>query len=277
MSEKTMPADAAADVKQGQRAMWSSGDYPDIARTVEEVGDLLARAAGAAAGTKVLDVACGNGNAALAATRAGAEVVGVDITPELLEAGRERAAREGLAVEWVEGDAEALPVGDGAYDAVLSSFGVMFAPRHEVAAAELARATRAGGRIALSAWTPGGLNGQMFVIMGPHLPPPPEGWRPPIAWGDEGYVRGLLEPHGVEVRAERRTVAVSAESPHAWVDYLERVLGPVVIAKGLLEPQGRWDGVREQLVALYEAANEADDGTLSAEAEYLLVTATKAG
>lgn len=278
MREQAMSAEMAANVKQGQRAMWSSGDYPDIARTIEEVGTLLARAGGAADGARVLDVACGSGNVALAAARAGAEVLGVDITPELLEAGRDRAGREGLRVEWMEGDAEALPVGDGAHDAVLSSFGVMFAPRHEVAASELARATRPGGRIALAAWTPEGLNGRLFATMGPHLPPPPEGWRPPILWGSADYVTELLSPHGVEAAgSERREVDVVADTVEEWVDYTERVLGPVVIAKRLLEPEGRWDPVREQLIGLYSEANTASDGTLHAKAEYLLVTATKAG
>lgn len=277
MGDAAMAADAAAGVKEGQRAMWSSGDYPDIARTIEDVADHLAQAGGAAAGASVLDVACGNGNVALAAARAGARVVGVDITPALLEDARARAAREGLEVEWVEGDAEALPVGDGAFDAVLSSFGVMFAPRHEIAAGELVRACRPGGRIALAAWTPEGLNGRLFATMGPHLPPPPEGWRPPIFWGVPDYVGGLLGPHGVEVETERRTVGIAAESVEDWVDYLERVLGPVVIAKRLLAPDGRWAPVREQLAALFAEANTAGDGTFAAETEYLLTTGTRAG
>lgn len=277
MGDAAMAAEAVEGVKAGQRAMWSSGDYPDIARTIKDVADHLAQAGGAAAGASVLDVACGNGNVALAAARAGAGVVGVDITPALLEDARARAAREGLEVEWVEGDAEALPVDDGAFDAVLSSFGVMFAPRHEVAAGELVRACRPGGRIAVAAWTPEGLNGRLFVTMGPHLPPPPEGWRPPIFWGVPDYVRELLRPHGVEVETERRTASITAESVEDWVDYIERVLGPVVIAKGMLEPQGRWEPVREQLVALFADANTASDGTLAAEAEYLVATGTRAG
>ncbi len=277
MGDAAMAADAVAGVKEGQRAMWSSGDYPDIARTIEDVAEHIAQAGAAAAGTRVLDVACGNGNVALAAARTGAGVVGVDITPALLEDARSRAAREGLEVEWVEGDAEALPVGDGAFDAVLSSFGVMFAPRHEVAAGELVRACRPGGRIALAAWTPEGLNGRLFATMGPHLPPPPEGWRPPIFWGVPDYVRGLLEAHEVEVEVERRTVGITAESVEDWVGYVERVLGPVVVAKGMLEPQGRWEPVREQIVALYAEANTATDGTLAAEAEYLVTTGTRTG
>jgi SAM-dependent methyltransferase len=266
-----------AEIKRRQRAMWSSGDYPDIATTIQVVADDTVAAVGVQSGETLLDVATGSGNAALAAAQRGARVTGLDLTPELLEVARRRAAADGVEIAFLEGDAEQLPFEDASFDRVTSVFGTMFAPDQERAAAELLRVVRPGGTVAVAAWTPQGLNGQLFVTIAKHMPPPPEGFKPPVLWGVEDVVRGLFDG-AEEVTTERRHAIdnVRAESADAWVGYLEQVLGPVVLAKRALEPEGRWDAARADLVALYEQHNEAPDGTLLAHPEYLLTLARKA-
>lgn len=254
--------------------MWAAGDYPDIARTIEEVSAVAVSAVGVAAGEALLDVATGTGNAALAAARVGARVTGLDLTPELLETARERAAAEGLDIELDEGDASELPYPDDSFDRVVSVFGAMFAPDQRRTAAQLLRVARAGGTVAVTAWTPEGLNGRLLEVIAAHLPPPPEGFEPPGLWGVEDHVRELFSD-APDVQFERRRAVdgVRAESTEAWLDYVERVLGPVVLAKQALEPQDRWAPVREELRELYESFNEASDGSISAQPEYLLTVA----
>jgi SAM-dependent methyltransferase len=264
-----------AGIKQGQRAMWSAGDYPDIARWIESAAQHVVEVAEVNAGHDVLDVATGSGNVALLCAQRGATVTGLDITPELFDAARRRASEAGVECEWIEGDAEELPYADESFDRVLSTFGVMFAPRQERAAAELVRVTRPGGTIAVAAWTPEGGNGQMFKTVGSHMPPPPPEFKPPTLWGDEDHVRRLFEPQGVGLRFERANVVFEAESPEAWLEYNERVLGPMVLARAALEPQGKWDGLHEDLLALYHRLNQKDDGTFKGEGEYLVTTARK--
>src|SRR3954454_1916871 len=157
-----------------QRAVWAAGDYPDLARTIEPVSEEVVAAAGVGAGEEALDVATGTGNAALRAAARGARVTGLDLTPELLEVARGRAAEAGAEITWVEGDAGQLPFPDAAFDRVVSVFGAIFAPDHERTAAELLRVVRPGGTVAVAAWTPEGLNGQMYVALARHMPPPPE-------------------------------------------------------------------------------------------------------
>jgi SAM-dependent methyltransferase len=265
-----------AEIKQRQRAMWSAGDYPDIARSIEPVAHDVVAASGVQAGEALLDVATGSGNAALEAARRGAHVTGLDLTPELIAVAERRAAAEGLAITFVQGDAEALPYEDDSFDRVTSVFGAMFAPDQARAAAELLRVCRPGGTVAVCAWTPEGLNGQMFGTLGQHMPPPPEGFEPPTRWGSEEVVRELFAD-AAEVTCERRAATGSAhgESADAWVAYTERVLGPTVMAKGALEPQGRWGAARADLLALYERHNAATDGSFVAHPEYLLTVAQK--
>jgi SAM-dependent methyltransferase len=262
--------DAADEFKQRQRAMWAAGDFPQIATTIQEASDVTVDRLGVEAGQDVLDVATGSGNAAIPAAQRGARVVGLDQVPELLDAARARAAEAGVEIEWVEGDAEALPFDSALFDRVSSVFGVMFAPRHQQTADELVRVTRAGGRIAVAAWTPAGLNGQMFKTLGVHLPPPPPELKPPVLWGDEEYVRDLFSDSHLELSFERHTIAVAWDSIEGWVAHCEQKLGPTVLAKAVLEPQGEWDAARADLVALYERYNEATDGSLDAPAEYLV-------
>jgi len=252
--------------------MWATGDYPDIATTIEDVSAVAVLETGVEAGETLLDVATGTGNAALAAARRGARVTGVDLTPALLDVARQRARAENLEIDFQEGDAEQLAYPDEHFDKVVSVFGAMFAPDQERAGAELLRVRRSGGVIVVAAWTPEGLNGQMFAVLGRHMPPPPEGFRPPTLWGSEEHVRELFAGASAEVRCERRRAAnsVRAASAEAWVDYLERVLGPIVLAKRALDEQGGWHAARSDLVELYERFNEADDGSMHAEPEYLL-------
>jgi SAM-dependent methyltransferase len=259
-----------AGFKQTQRRIWSSGNYPEVAHMIESAAERLVAAADVQPGQDVLDVATGSGNVALLAAQRGARVTGLDITPELFEAARRRASEAGVEIDWVEGDAEELPYQDDSFDRVLSAFGTMFAPRHEVAAAELVRVAKPGGVIAVAAWTPDGTNGQMFRTVGAHMPPPPPELKPPFLWGDEQHIRSLFEPHGVELEFEHGNVAFEDESIEAWLVYGEEKLGPMVMARAALEPQGKWDALRADLEALYQRDNLNTDGTFRVEPEYLV-------
>ncbi|HEY4896653.1 MAG TPA: methyltransferase domain-containing protein [Solirubrobacteraceae bacterium] len=256
--------------KDGQRSVWSAGDYPDVASTIEEAAAALLLRMAVEPGQELLDVATGSGNVAVPAAEAGAAVTGLDLTPKLLEAARIRAEQAGVQVAWVEGDAEALPFAGASFDRVTSCFGVIFAPRHELAAGELARVARPGASIGVTAWTREGLMGRFFRTVGGYMPAPPPELGAPVQWGDEEYVRSLLDGEGASVTCERLHVTYSGRSPEEWVAYQERTLGPVVMARAALEPQGRWEDLREELLALYSDANEADDGSFVARAEYLL-------
>jgi SAM-dependent methyltransferase len=267
-----MALDVAA-FKQTQRRIWSSGDYPDIARLIESAAAHLVRAADVQEGQDVLDVATGSGNVALVAAQRGASVTGLDITPELFEAARRRAAEAGVECEWVEGDAEELPYENDSFDRALSAFGTMFAPRHQQAASELVRVTKPGGIVAVAAWTPEGTNGQMFRTVASHMPPPPPELKPPSMWGDEQHIRSLFEPLGVKLEFERGRVDFEDESVEAWLAYGEEKLGPMVMARAALEPQGKWDALRADLEALYHSENKATDGSFRVEAEYLVTVA----
>jgi SAM-dependent methyltransferase len=259
--------------KQGQRAMWTAGDYPDIAQRIVTVGEYLAERAGAAAGIELLDVATGSGNVSIPAARLGASVTALDLTPKLLDAQRARAAAANVEIELVEGDAEELPFDDDSFDRVTSCFGVMFAPRQKLAAEELVRVARPGGRIVVAAWTPDGFIGRSFRTMATYMPTPPPELKPPPLWGDEQHVRGLFEGTGVELIFERRAVSFATESAAALLAEDEQKLGPAVMAKAALEPQGRWEDLQRDMLAMYEDSNLAVDGTFRVEAEYLVTVA----
>ncbi len=260
-------------IKEGQKMMWSTGDYPAIAGMIEGVAEVLVAEVGAAPGLEMLDVATGSGNVAIPAARAGANVTGLDLTPELLVVARARAAEAGVDVNFIEGDAEELPFERDSFDIVTSCFGVMFAPRHEQAAGELTRVARPGSRIGIAAWTPEGLNGRLFKTVGSYMPQPPAELKPPVMWGTEDHVRSLFADSGATLSFERRAVTFSHDSPESWVDFNERILGPAILAKAALEPQGRYDELRTELIGLYSDANDAVDGTFRADAEYLLTIA----
>jgi Methyltransferase domain len=257
-------------IKEGQRMMWTAGDYPEVSRRIASVAELLAERVGAQPGVELLDVATGSGNVALAAARAGASVTGLDLTPKLLDVARGRAGRAGLEIEFVEGDAEELPFEPDSFDRVTSCFGVMFAPRQPVAAAELVRVARPDATIGVTAWTPEGFVGASFRASAGYMPPMPPELKPPVMWGNEDHVRSLFADSGAEVSCERRTVTFSGPSPEAWMADDERMLGPAVMAKAALEPQGRYEQLREDMLELYGRFNEADDGSFRVQAEYLL-------
>ncbi len=263
--------------KEGQKAMWTAGDYAEVAQRIVAVGEYVAERAGAGPGIELLDVATGTGNVSVPAARAGAKVTGLDLTPKLLEDQRARATAAGVEIELVEGDAEELPFAAGSFDSVTSCFGVMFAPRQPVAAAELVRVARPGGSIVVAAWTPEGMVGRMFRASAPYMPPPPEGFVPPVMWGVEEHVRGLFANSGAELSFELRTVTFEGESVEAWVEKDEQILGPSVMAKAALEQQGRYDELRRDVVGLYGQFNEAGDGSFRAPAEYLVTVARMPG
>lgn len=262
--------------KTAARTTWATGDYACVAeRDIWAVGERAVEHAGVGAGDEVLDVACGTGNAALRAAGKGAHVVGADLTPELLAQARERAEAAGLGVEWVEADAEALPFEDESFDVVLSTFGCMFAPRHEVAAGEIARVLRPGGRIAICSWTPDGAVGEFFATVAKYLPPPPEFASPPPLWGTEDHVRELFDGTGVELDFERESVEFRFDSVDDAVDYYATKFGPVMMARKLTEGDGRWPELRADLTALFERRNESTAGDLSETAEYLVTHGRK--
>lgn len=267
-----MDAATAEKLKEGQQAIWASGDWPKFAPITQEVADSVADGLGVEAGHDFLDVATGSGNAAIAAARRGARTTGLDLVPALVAAARERATAEGLEIKFVVGNAEELPFADGSFDRVSSIFGVMFAPRHLQAAEELARVARPGGKIAVAAWTPEGMNGQLFKTIGQYMPPPPEGFEPPVLWGTEEHVRELFAAPGLEVSTEKRMMEFAWDSLDDWMNHCERNLGPIVMAKAALEPQGKWEAARADLIALEDRYNVADDGSMRARAEYLLTT-----
>jgi SAM-dependent methyltransferase len=263
-----------AAIKAKQQSTWSAGDYARIGTTIQLVGETLCEAVPVAAGERVLDVACGNGNAALAAARRYAVVTGLDYVPALLDGARARAAAEGLALDLREGDAEALPFEDGSFDVVLSVFGVMFTPDPARAAGELARVCRPGGRIALASWTPDGFIGKVFQTVGRHVPPP-AGLRSPAEWGTERRVRELFDGAARAIRLERREFTFRYRSPAHWVEVFRTFYGPIHRAFAALPPAAG-ALLERDLLAVLEEANAARDGTLAAPSSYLEVVITRA-
>jgi SAM-dependent methyltransferase len=267
---------AVAELKRVHRATWAAGDYAAIAELIDEAlsRDLLARAE-ISPGQDVLDVATGTGNVAIRAAAAGAQVVGLDLTPELFDTARRRAAQNGVAVEWVEGDAEDLPFEDERFDRVLSAVGVQFAPRHEVVAQELARVCRPGGLIGLVNWTPEGQIGEMFKILGRYLPAPPDYASPPPLWGSESHVRELFAGTAVEFEFARGHNPFRFDSAEHFVAFFETYYGPTLKARERLTAEGRWEQCRDELLAMAERRNEATDGSLLMYSEYLVAVGRK--
>ncbi|MGU3498136.1 class I SAM-dependent methyltransferase [Mycobacterium sp. C31M] len=261
-------------VKAKHRALWASGDYVAVAtELIPALGPELVRACRVGPGDRVLDVAAGAGNAAIPAAEAGAVVTAGDLTPELFTAGRAAATARGVDVDWVEADAEAMPFGDNSFDIVMSCVGVMFAPRHQVAADELVRVCRPGGTIGLINWTPTGFIGGLFATMKPYAPPPPPGASPAPLWGDEVHVAELLGDRVADLTMRRQTVTLDhCTEPLEFREYWKRNYGPTIAAYKFNAESP------EQVAALDQAfldhlAGTQRDGRW--EAEYLLVTATR--
>jgi SAM-dependent methyltransferase len=258
------------------RATWDAGDYAEVAdRLVMPLGPVAVEAAAIGAGDEVLDVATGTGNASIPAAATGARVTGLDIAPGLLRTARARAEAAGVTAEFVEGDAEDLPFADASFDVVTSTLGIQFAPHHERTAAELARVLRPGGRMALCNWTPEGYIGRFFAALGPYMPASPAGVSPPPRWGDPDHVTALFAGTGVTLSFARRTVDFRDRSPESFIDFMATCYGPLVKAREMLSADGRWNGLRADLVALSAAMDEGTAGAFRVPSEYLVVTGSK--
>jgi SAM-dependent methyltransferase len=262
-----------AAVKQRQQQAWSSGDFAVVAARIQLVAEHLCDTADLRAGWRVLDVATGSGNAAIAAARHGCTVVGIDYVPSLLERGRQRAAAEGLEVNLLEGDAEALPFPDDSFDAVTSVFGSMFAPDHAQAAAELLRVCRPGGTIALASWTPEGFIGELFRTVGAHVPPP-AGVPSPMLWGTEGHLRGLFGDGIASLEVAERTFTWRFRSAEEFVEFFRRWYGPTLKAFAALEDDAR-DALERDLVALAERFDRLGGDAIAIPATYTEAVAVK--
>jgi len=256
-----------AAIKQRQQATWASGDYHMVGTQILIVSELLIEALDVHSNERVLDVATGSGNAALAAARRGCTVVGVDYVPELLDRARRRAVAEGVRATFVEGDAEWLPVNDANFDVVSSVFGAMFAPDQEQAASELVRVCRPGGRIGLAAHTPDGFIGQLFRVIASHVPPP-AGLRSPVQWGTEERLRHLFGDEIAQISVVKRHYVFRDRSPEAFVRYWRRYYGPTLKAFEVVGETGR-KALEADIIALIARFNQADDGTMVVPSEYL--------
>ncbi len=263
-------------VTQVQRQIWSKGDFAMVANLVYHSSDCLAEALRIVADERVLDVACGSGNGAIAAARrAWGNTVGADYVPALLERARERAAAERLEIEFVEADAQELPFEDGSFDVAMSIYGAMFAPDQEKTAAELLRVVKPGGRIGMANWSPDGGVGRMFRTIAKHAPPPP-GIDSPLLWGTEERLRDLLGDGISDLRIERRISRQSFRSVDHHLEFFRTYFGPTQMAYERVGPAGE-AALSDDLRALLEEENKADErGGLVLEAEYLEVVATRA-
>lgn len=265
------------ELKARHRAMWASGDYPSMVEMwLTPLGPKLVAACEIGPGTRVLDVGAGTGNASLPAAQAGALVTASDLTPELLDAGRVRAAAAGLELEWVEADAERLPFGDESYDAVISAIGVMFAPHHQDAADELVRVCRPSGTIGLLSWTPEGMIGALFRTIGPFAPPPPPGAQPPPLWGSEAHVRELLGDRVELDRVEKHVLETTA-FPRArdFGEHFKARYGPTIAARKNAVNTGREAEFDEALDRFCDEWDRGSDDAARFELEYLVAVGTR--
>ena len=271
-AQAAVKSDLAA-IKTRQQAAWSSGDYALIGTTLQIVGEELCEALDVRAGQRVLDVAAGNGNASLAAARRGCEVMATDYVPALLERARERAQAERLVIEFRQADAEALPFDDASFDAVVSTFGVMFTPDQERAAGELVRTCRHGGKIGLANWTPEGFIGQLFKTIGRYVPPP-AGVKSPASWGTRGRLSELFEAHAASVTSSQRHFVFRYRTPAHWLDTFRTWYGPVLKAFAALD-RVQQQALERDLLALVGEFNRAKDGTMVVPGEYLQIVVTR--
>ncbi|HVQ66387.1 MAG TPA: methyltransferase domain-containing protein [Bradyrhizobium sp.] len=273
---KVVPAPTLPDlsaVKTRQQGAWSSGDYATVGTTLQIVGETLCEALDLRAGQKVLDVAAGNGNVTLAAARRWCEVVSTDYVPALLERGRERAAAERLAIEFREADAEALPFADASFDAVVSTFGVMFTADQDKAAAELVRVCKPGGKIGLANWTPDGFIGQLFKTIGKYMPPP-AGVKSPALWGTGARITEFFGAQASSIQLEQRDFVFRYRSAQHWLDVFKSYYGPLLKTFGALDPETR-TALTDDLFELIKRFNRSGDKTMVVPSEYLEVVVTR--
>jgi SAM-dependent methyltransferase len=266
-----------SELKARHRAMWASGDYPDMVETfLLPLGPRLVEACGIGSGNVVLDVAAGTGNASIPAAKAGAQVTASDLTPELLEAGRARAESEGLTLEWAEADAEHLPFQDESFDVVISSIGAMFAPHHQDVADELVRVCRPAGTIGLLSWTPEGMIGALFGTMGPFAPAPPPGAQPPPLWGSETHLSELFGDRVDFGTLERGVLEVTAfEQPRDFGEHFKARYGPTIAARANAAKTGREAELDEALDRFCDEWNLGTPDNARFEMEYLLTVGTR--
>lgn len=260
-------------MKARQHGAWSSGDYAVVGTTLQIVGEELCEALDIRAGQKVLDVAAGNGNVTLAAARRWCDVTSTDYVPALLVRGKVRADADGMNVTFKEADAEALPFGDGSFDVVVSTFGVMFTPNQDRAAAELARVCKRGGKIGLANWTPEGFIGRVFKTLGNYLPPP-AGARSPALWGTEARLKEMFGASSSAIRAERRHFVFRYRSPEHFLDVFKSYYGPMLKAFAALDAANK-QKLHQDLMALIGSLNRANDGTMVLPSEYLEVVISR--
>jgi ubiquinone/menaquinone biosynthesis C-methylase UbiE len=260
-----------AAIKSRQQMAWGSGDYAVVGTTLQIVGEQLCEALDLRAGQKVLDVAAGNGNASLAAARRWCDVVASDYVPALLERARERANAERLSIEFREADAEALPFSEASFDVVVSTFGVMFTPDQDRAAAELVRVCKRGGKVGLANWTPDGFIGQLFKTIGKHLPPP-QGAKSPALWGTRARLAELFEHASIE--AAQKHFVFRYRSPEHWLEIFKTYYGPVLKAFAALT-QSEQSALQRDLMNLVDQFNRAEDGSVVVPSEYLEIVITK--
>lgn len=270
------PIPNLAAIKAKQKTTWESGDFGQIAQSIENFAEDFMGQQPLRAGMRVLDIACGTGNLAMIAARNGCVVSGIDIASNLLVQARNRANAAGFSIDFEEGDAESLPYSDDSFDLAVSMFGVMFTPQPAVATAEFGRVLKTGGRIALANWTPEGFIGKMFNVFKAHLPPPPPGMPSPMEWGKEVIVQGRLGQAFKDVHLVRRMAPMCYPFPPAeTVEFFRKYYGPTLRAFESLSPAGQ-AGLRRDLVDLQSRYNTAKTpGTTEVLAEYLEVTATK--
>lgn len=260
-------------LKSRLRATWEAGDFSQVAKHIEKVAEDFVERLDIKPGMKVLDVACGSGNLAVVAAGKGADVTGVDIAENTLEAARKRAEAEGLKIKFEQGDAEDLPYEDNSFDLVMTMFGAMFAPRPEIVAAELVRVCKPGGRIAMANWTPDGFAGQMFKVGGKYLPPP--NMPPPVQWGVPEIVEQRFGDRVTDLQMNKRLADMDFEySPAEVVEHFRTYFGPTVMAFKAVPPEKHED-LRQDLESLWTQNNTATDGKTLVKGEYLEVVATK--
>jgi SAM-dependent methyltransferase len=241
---------------------------------IAEAGGATARQARAAPGVSLLDVACGDGNVAIPAAHAGATVTALDLTPEMLDAGRVRAARERVDIRWVLGDAEELPFDEASFDAVTSNFGAVFAPRHRVVATELARVCRPDGRIVFTAWAPDGFNERLAEIIKPYLPQPPTP-EPPVLWADPAHAHACFEGTDVELSFERDSLRARVASVQATVELMTNSFGPLVLARERLTQQGRWEELLAAITAECDRWAKAVADGIQIDMDYVVIIGRK--
>ena len=260
-------------LKARQQAAWSSGNYAVVGTTLQIVGEQLCEAIDLRSGSKVLDVAAGNGMVSLAAARRWCDVTSTDYVPALLESGRTRAAAEGFSIQFQEADAESLPFADASFDVVVSTFGVMFTPNQARAASELTRVCKPKGRIGLANWTPDGFIGQVFKTLGKYLPPP-AGAKSPALWGTRAALEEMFGAHATSIKAEPRMFNFRYRSPENFLDIFKTYYGPVLKAFAALDEASRQQ-LHNDLYALIVRMNRSGDSTMVVPSEYLEVVITR--